>query len=123
MFRRLVAALPLLALAACADGPATTDAGSSGGSPEYFQHAADKAQAAAIRQAVENGQPAPWQVHSWVSGTQAGTVAPGDSFKDSAGRPCRTLSLDQDGRARRQVIACQEANGFWVVSEWNPERR
>lgn len=121
MLRRFVPAAALLALAACADGPAIDEPGLSGASPANFHYKSDAAHAAALRQAMESGQPARWASQSWTEADKSGVITPAAAFTDSAGRPCRPLTITRDATTRN-ATACQGADGTWIVAEWMPER-
>lgn len=79
--------------------------------------AAEKHAAATIK-AAEDGQPVSWTTEKGNSGAVTPT---GTQFADRAGRTCRTLKQDVTMRgdaASREVTACKDKDGMWVVTEY-----
>lgn len=82
--------------------------------------AAEKHAAATIK-AAEDGQPVAW---STDKGNRGAVTPTGTQFADRSGRPCRTLKQEVTMRgdsATREVTACREGDGTWVVTEFGAD--
>lgn len=88
----------------------------------YADPPAEEKHAAATIKAAEDGQPVNWT----TAKGNAGAVTPsGSQFADRAGRSCRVLKQDvtmRGERATRDVTACKDGDGTWVVTEYGTDK-
>jgi surface antigen len=61
---------------------------------------------------------------TWEAGDTRGAVVPmSEHYQDIGGRKCRTLRQEatRDGTTRaRNVTACRQVDGTWIVSDFHP---
>lgn len=88
----------------------------------YMDPPAEEKHARATISAAEDGKPVSW---STEKGSKGSVVATGSQYADRSGRACRPLKQDVtvDGeQSVRDVTACQDKDGTWVVTDYQPER-
>ena len=88
----------------------------------YADPPAEEKHAAATIKAAEDGQPVSWATEKGNTGAVTPT---GSQFADRAGRSCRVLKQDVTMRgesASREVTACKDGEGTWVVTEYSADK-
>lgn len=88
----------------------------------YADPPAQEKHAAATIKAAEDGQQVSWATDKGNSGAVTPT---GAQYSDRSGRACRTLKQEVTMRgeaASRDVTACKDADGTWVVTEFSADK-